>query len=213
VSNTVTRRPVAAIVVLCLAALAAAAGTAASTAAHQRAGAKPGPWCGGVRWRLETLSDADRAAVHLDRLKTSLSDIAEIAPPQRTGVRRSTHFQLNSWRIQVVVDRYRIASNGEIVLVLYDIPSGKYMDAYLPNPRCLGTQTRDRTGILAARRAFTGHCPHATSQWQLLGATVDVSGVGFWNPVRTTRGALPTGAELRPLTNLRIVSGCGVGTG
>jgi hypothetical protein len=33
--------------------------------------------------------------------------------------------------------------------------------------------------------------------WQLLGATVVISGVGFWNPARTTRGALPNGAELR----------------
>ena len=38
-----------------------------------------------------------------------------------------------------------------------------------------------------------------------------VAGVGFWNPRAVTRGALPTGAELRPLTNFKIVSGCGVG--
>jgi hypothetical protein len=50
-----------------------------------------------------------------------------------------------------------------------------------------------------------------TAAWQLLGVTVDVAGVGFWNPSKRTRGALVNGAELRPLTNLRIVSGCGVG--
>ena len=64
--------------------------------------------------------------------------------------------------------------------------------------------------MMAARDEFTKHCPPATAAWQLLGATVDISGVGFWNSVRTTRGALPNGAELRPLTNLQIVSGCGV---
>jgi hypothetical protein len=65
--------------------------------------------------------------------------------------------------------------------------------------------------MLAARREFSSHCPPATAQWQLLGTTVQVGGVGFWNPSKTTRGALPTGAELRPLTDLRIVSGCGIG--
>ena len=54
------------------------------------------------------------------------------------------------------------------------------------------------------------HCPAPTTQWQLLGASVDVSGVGYWNPSTATRGALPNGAELRPLTNFKIVSGCGV---
>jgi hypothetical protein len=66
--------------------------------------------------------------------------------------------------------------------------------------------------MIAARREFTDHCPHATAQWQLLGASVDISGAGFWNSVRTTRGALPNGAELRPLTNLSLVTGCGVGS-
>ena len=158
-----------------------------------------------------TLSDPDRAKVHLDRIPTTIANLAAQTPPRTIGVRRTTGFQLVSWRMQAVVDRYRIASNGEIVLVLYDIPSNMYMDAYLPNPHCLGARARDRTGMIAARAAFTDHCPHATAQWQLLGATVDISGVGFWNPVHTTRGALPNGAELRPLTNLSIVSGCGVG--
>jgi len=82
------------------------------------------------------------------------------------------------------------------------------MNAYLANPHCLTKRTRDRTGLIAARRSFTTHCPPATASWQLLGASVDLAGVGYWNPSTVTRGALPNGAELRPLTNFRIVSGC-----
>jgi hypothetical protein len=115
------------------------------------------------------------------------------------------------WRLHAVVDRYRIASNGEIVLILFSIDTGQYMNAYLPNPVCLGRRARDRSGMVAARRQFSSHCAPVTAAWQLLGATVDVAGVGFWNPSKHTRGASPNGAELRPLTNLRIVFGCGVG--
>lgn len=193
--------------------IALCACSAAAASAPIRAGKSPGAWCGGTQWRLMTLSDPDRERVHLDRIPTSIANLDALTEPRVIGTRRTTGFQLVSWRMQAVVDRYRIASNGEIVLVLYDIPSGKYMDAYLPNPHCLGKRARDRSGMIAARKQFTDHCPHATSQWQLLGATVDVSGVGFWNPVHTTRGALPNGAELRPLTNLSIVAGCGIGTG
>jgi len=113
--------------------------------------------------------------------------------------------------MSVVVDRYRIASNGEIVLILYSIESGQYMDAYLPNPQCLGQRARYRSGMLAARKELVSRCPRVTAQWQLLGATVRVAGIGFWNTSTATRGALPNGAELRPLTDFKIVSGCGVG--
>ena len=34
--------------------------------------------------------------------------------------------------------------------------------------------------------------------WNTLGATVTIAGVGFWNPVKTTLGALGNGAELGP---------------
>jgi hypothetical protein len=195
---------------LSLAALTAGFGMLASRAAA--AHVSPGTWCGGPQWRLMNFSDPLRGRVRLDRIETSVPAIAHMRSPQVIGISRRTHFQVNTWRLHVVIDRYRIASNGEIVLVLYDIPSGMSMDAYLPNPHCLWQRTRDRTGMVAARRAFTDHCPHATAQWQLLGASVDISGVGFWNSVRTTRGALPNGAELRPLTNLSIVTGCGIGS-
>ena len=204
---SVTHRPAWIVSAILIGALV----VAANAGSRNGAGKSPGPWCGGTLWRLMTISDLDRGHVRLDRLPTTLSDIAALASPQEITIRRATRFQLNTWRLRVVVDRYRIASNGEIVLILYDIPSAKYMDAYLPNPHCLGPRARDRTGMIAARRAFTDHCPRPTAQWQLLGASVDVSGVGFWNSVRTTRGALSNGAELRPLTNLSIVTGCGIG--
>ncbi len=188
--------------------LAAGAG-----ATRARGGQVPGPGCGGQLWRLMTFSDADRGRVHLDDIPIGIDGIAGLQPPPTIGLRRTTRFQVHTWRLSVVVDRYRIASNGEIVLVLYSIPAARYMNAYFPNPRCLTKRTRDRAGILAARRAFTGHCPHATASWQLLGASVDLSGIGFWNPSRATRGALPNAAELRPLTTFKIVSGCGVGSG
>jgi hypothetical protein len=191
-----------------LAAVAAALAATVSVSATG-GGTSPGSWCGGTRWRLMALSDRDRGRVRLDRIQTSIAEIATLVPPKAIGPRRSSGFERNTWRLQAVIDRYRIASNGEIALVLYDIPSGKYMDAYLPNPHCLGERTRNRAQMLAARRDFTEHCPRVIPGWQLLGASIDVTGVGFWNPVHTTRGALPNGAELRPLTSMHIISGCG----
>jgi hypothetical protein len=171
----------------------------------------PGTACGGKAWRLMTLSDRAKAGVNLHGTWTTIAKIAALRAPSRFTKARSTSFERQVWRLRTVVDRYRIASNGEIVLVLYSIDSAQYMNAYLPSPQCLGPRTRDRTGILAARHELMAHCPAPTTAWQLLGVTVDIGGIGFWNPAKTTRGASANGAELRPLTNFKIVSGCGVG--
>jgi len=158
-----------------------------------------------------TLSDPMRTTVDLHGDPTSISDIAKLDSPTRTPQTRSTAFQRHVWSMRTVIDRYRVASNGEIVLILFSIDSAQYMNAYLPNPHCLGPNARDRTGMISARKQLTSRCAKVTPAWQLVGLTVDIGGVGFWNPNRTTRGALANGAELRPVTNLKIVNGCGIG--
>jgi hypothetical protein len=158
-----------------------------------------------------TLSDVDRKSVDFHGIPTSINSIAALAAPPKVIPRRSTDFQRRTWRMQTVLDRYRIASNGEIVLVLFSIQTNQYMNAYLPNPNCLSSKSRDRTGMLAARNEFRSHCAVPTPNWQLLGATVDIAGIGFWNTSKSTRGALSNGAELRPVTNFRLIAGCGVG--
>jgi hypothetical protein len=203
----VTRHPQ----MLALALVAAAACILAATASSRPRDLPPGSWCGGTLWRLMTLSDPLRHTVNLRGTQTSIADIARLERPTRTPQQRTTPFQRRVWRMRTVIDRYRVASNGEIVLILFDIDSAKYMNAYLPNPRCLGPRARDRTGMISARKQLTDHCPAPTPQWQLVGWTVDIGGVGFWNPTSVTRGALHSGAELRPVTNLKIVNGCGIG--
>ncbi len=190
-------------------ALAAVCAVAAAAPAQARVDAAPGPWCGGTLWKLMTLSDTGRTAVKWAPAETTVVDIAKLAAPARTPSTRSTPFQKQVWQLSVVVDRYRVASNGEIILVLFDIPSGTYMNAYMPNPKCLSSSSRGRADMLAARTAFA-KCPAPTTAWQPLGATMQLSGVGFWNPAKSTKGALPNGAELRPVTGLKVVSGCGV---
>jgi hypothetical protein len=195
--------------------LTAAAALAAVTAAFALpAGARvaaPGPQCGGTLWKLMTLSDTGNKSVTWAPTETSIPDVAKLTAPARITTARSTSFQKHQWKVHAIIERYRMASNGELVLELFDVPSSTYMNAYMPSPSCLPTKARGRAQMVAARNAFMSHCPAATNDWQLLGATADMTGVGFWNPVKTTMGALKSGAELRPLTALTITQGCGLG--
>ncbi len=108
----------------------------------------PGTWCGGNLWRLMTLSDAQRWKVYPMPIRTTIPAIAALAAPKRiVTYRNSTAFEQQVWAIQAVIERYRLQSNGEIVFQLYDIPSSTYMNAYMPNPKCLSP-----TQALAAPR-------------------------------------------------------------
>jgi hypothetical protein len=194
-----------------LALVAMLAAAVAFTAPAQAAStAKPGPWCGGMLWKQMTLSDSGAKSVNWTPAMTSIADIAKLTAPARIVPARTTPYQRQRWQLTGVVDQYRAASNGEIVLVMFDVGTSTYMNAYLSNPRCLSSSTRGRGEIIAARNAFTSKCPAPQPKWGPLGATVRITGVGFWNPLKTTKGALPNGAELRPLTGLTVLSGCGV---
>lgn len=193
--------------------LAAAAALAALTAAFAvPAGAHvavPGPQCGGTLWKLMTLSDTAKTAVHWTPAATSIADMAKLTAPAKITTARSSAFQKQVWTFTTVIQSYRMASNGEIVLQLFDVPSSTYMNAYLPSAQCLPAKARGRAQMLAARNGFLKQCPAPTVNWQPLGATADLTGVGFWNPVKTTAGALKNGAELRPLLSVSITQGCG----
>lgn len=192
--------------------LAAAATVAALTAVAIPANARvaaPGPQCGGTLWKLMTLSDTGKNTVKWVTTPTSVPDIAKLPAPAKITTARSTTFQKNNWKLTTIIQAVRMASNGELVLQLFDVQTSTYMNAYMPAPQCLPTAARGRAQLLAARNLFMKECPAVTNQWQPVGATAELSGVGFWNAVKTTPGALKNGAELRPVTGLKITQGCG----
>jgi len=160
--------------------------------------------CGGLTWRLKTLSDARRMAVDATAEQTTIAAIRDRRGPGRPPYRRTTPFQLHTWELPAQVTSYRLDSTGSIRLVLYD--HAAYINAVIPSPSCLSARTRHRADILAAWHLFQT-CGRPTSNWQSLGAIFFVRGVGFWG-ARGARGGAPNGAELHPVTGLRIVAGC-----
>jgi hypothetical protein len=189
--------------------LLVAGATLVAALAANVATAAPGPQCGGTLWKQMTLADNGKG-VNWNPLTTTVGDIAKLTAPTRITASRTTAFQKRVWKMEnVVVDRYRLASNGEIVLRLYDVASATYMNAYLPSTGCMTANATLHKALVNARNGFVKHCPAPTNDWQLLGARAVLYGVGFWNPVNTTPGALPNGAELRPLVGFTITQGCG----
>jgi hypothetical protein len=191
--------------------LALAFAVVAAASVANVAVAKPGPQCGGTLWKQMTLADNGKG-VNWNPSTTTVGAIAKLTAPAKVAAARTTAFQKRVWKMDdVVIDRYRMASNGEIVFRLYDIASATYMNAYVPSTACMTANKTLHTALVKARNGFVQSCPAPTGDWQLLGAHAVLFGVGFWNPVKTTPGALANGAELRPLVGLTITQGCGKG--
>jgi hypothetical protein len=185
--------------------LLAATAFAAAAAGRDTSGPRADR-CGGELWRLKTLSDPGRRAVELDPTRTTIAAIGERPFPRPLPRLRRTPFQRHAWQVVAQVTKYRVETGG-IRLELYDHES--YLNAVIPTPDCLSNATRARTDMASTFKLFTVECGHpATRDWQSLGAIVYVSGVGFWSQRRGLRGAARNGAELHPVTGLRIVAGC-----
>jgi hypothetical protein len=189
--------------------LAAVTATVVAAVAAQAGVAAPGPKCGGTLWKMMTLADTGKG-VNWNPSVTTVGEIAKLTAPAKVATTRTTAFQKRVWKLDdVVIDSYRVASSGEIVLKLYDVPSATYMNAYVPATSCMTANATLRKAMVKARNGLVNSCPAPKNEWQMLGAHAVLFGVGFWNPLKTTPGALKSGAELRPLVGLTITQGCG----
>jgi hypothetical protein len=184
----------------------AAAGTAAATAGGHRSAAPSAARCGGPLWLLKTLSDPQRAKVDLVPQQTTIAAIRERKGPGQPPTRRTTPFQRHMWEVPAQITSFKLEATGALRLVLFD--NGAYMNAVIPAPSCLSARTRERAEMIATWQAFVAKCGKGTSTWQSLGAIFFVRGVGFWSQKRQLRGAAPNGAELHPVTGLRVVVSC-----
>jgi hypothetical protein len=195
-----------AFIVLTLAASVTAA-TVHAARGHLAGGDAPSAVrCGGPLWRMKTLSDIHRSLVRLAPRPTTIGAIQQRGTPRPTPALRMTPFQRQSWQIGAMITRYWIDGTA-LRLQLWD--HGSYMNAVIPSPSCLSSQTRARAAIVRAWNLFTGNCGRPTHFSQPLGAVVTLTGVGFWSQHRTRHGEAPNGAELQPVTGLRPVAGCG----
>jgi hypothetical protein len=185
--------------------LLAVAATAATTATGG-GGADPGPHrCGGILWRLKTLSDPARMTVALTPRTTTIEAIRERPYPRPIPRKRRTPFQMQTWKVIGQLTDFRL-DDGGVRLILYD--ANEYLQAVIPLPSCLSESTRARAKIARVFRDFISDCGEPTRDWRPLGPIVAVEGVGFWSQRRGRRGAAPNGAELHPVTGFRILAGC-----
>lgn len=152
------------------------------------------------------MSDPDRRRVNLRPRATTIAAIAALDPPHPVPTRRRTPFQRQAWQVVAQVVQFQLDGDGSVELTLFD--AGAYVRAEMPPLECLSKVSRARQAVTATRARFVAMCGKPRREPQSLGAVAYVTGVGFWSPHRSRSQAAANGAELQPITNLRLIVGC-----
>ena len=185
--------------------LLAATAFAAAAAGRDTAGPTPAR-CGGELWRMKTLSDPGRNAVQLEAADTTIAAIGKrpyprpvpkvaahgLSAPCLAGPGADHQVPRRNGRDQIGTVRPRVVSPR------------RHSHARLSLDR---VRARARTSPPLSTCSPT-NAGTRYQDWQSLGAIVYVRGIGFWSQRRGLRGAARNGAELHPVTGLRIVAGC-----
>jgi hypothetical protein len=66
----------------------------------------------------------------------------------------------------------------------------------------LDSPCKEPVVFATARKKFTASCGQPTNSWKTLGATVSISGVGFFDIAHTQKPRALNFAELHPVTGL-----------
>ena len=191
------------------AALVVAAVVVAAPAGARQATQAPGTWCGGTLWKLMTLSDTGKSAVNWTPAQTGIADIAKMTAPTRILASRNNTFE-----------KQTVAGDGRGRALSHPVErrdrARDERHSHVDVHECVHAQpalpveehSRPHGHPRGAHRVHDGVRRPAPT-WKTLGATVTISGVGFWNPVKTTMGALGNGAERRPVTSFSCSRGAG----
>ena len=124
------------------------------------------------------LSDPERKLVNLHPKNTTAAAINARLQPRPTPKTRSSNFSRQVWRVGAQITDFKLEGDGDIHLVLFG--DGRYLIAEMPAVGCIPKRARDRKAMIAVRKKLETRCGKPTKQWQLLGAVVFISGVGFF---------------------------------
>jgi hypothetical protein len=163
--------------------------------------------CGEERWAVKTLSDADAARVNLAPAVTTISEIT--SRPTHCGVgpdRRVYAEEFQAYEVVGRVSRVSLEEDRDYHLVLADpADPSRTMIAEVADPACAGAISSPFVSMLRfARTAFLNLLSGRTPS-SLVGETLRVRGVGFYDVNHGQIGRARNCIELHPVLNVERV--------
>jgi hypothetical protein len=166
------------------------------------------PACGVERWDVKTLSDPDVFRVDLDNVQsTTIRDLnllpvhCSSLPPPRTFPAEFQAFEVTG-RIIVA----RLEDDRDYHVALADPTDGSFtIVTEIPDPQCSGAATSPYRQTLAQVRTAFESLIGGRSVASVVGTTVRVRGVGFYDFNHGQSGRSESCVELHALISLQVV--------
>lgn len=196
----------------CAPATTARSGPALTAPTHGNAeatapAAATAPHCGLERWAVKTGTDPAATQVDLNTVHpTTIAALTALPVPagfsQDAG--RLAPVEDTVYQVQATLKEYKMEADSDYHLVLADA-AGHTMIAEIPSPACVGPGSPFLPGITKARSAFDSHYAPGDF-WQPSGASVQVTGVGFFDTPHGQTGVAPNAIELHPVLGIQFAA-------
>jgi hypothetical protein len=155
--------------------------------------------CGVERWAVKTLSDAEVAAVDLTPIGTTVSALSGLAPRcSGLGDRRIGPDEFRTFEVVARVTLVRNEGDRDYHVAIADPVTGATMVTEVVDPSCGGAAASPHRETLRLVRAQFD----ALGAGALVGRTVRLRGVGFYDFDHGQTGRAASCLELHPLVGI-----------
>ena len=162
--------------------------------------------CGDERWAVKTLSDADADRVDVTQTIPSSISALNALPPHCSSLpeRRTFPEEFRSYEVLGRVTFVRLEDDRDYHVAIVDpLAPGQTMIVESVDPRCRGAVSSPHLALLTrARASFNAMIGVAPSS--LVGQTVRVRGVGFYDFDHGQTGRSKSCIELHPIIGIEV---------
>jgi hypothetical protein len=168
--------------------------------------------CGAERWNIKTLTDDNADNVDFTPKEKSVQWLrTRTRPPHLPKCRRLPGVEFMTFKIKGVVRDYTVEDDHDFhVVIMNPLNHSQTIIVEIPDPTCeFVLQSSKLNDMKKARRDFLADFTEPTVVSKFLpgnNTKVEVTGVGFFDRMHDQIGrALPSGLELHPVLNFKVV--------
>ncbi|HET9399988.1 MAG TPA: hypothetical protein VFO34_03470 [Candidatus Acidoferrales bacterium] len=163
--------------------------------------------CGEERWLVKTLMDQDASKINfVPQTATVAWLVSQPAPSHLPQDSRIAPIETQTYSVHAQLVGYKLEKDHDIHIVIADLDHpDETMIVEIPSKDCASACASPRLpDFEAARAIFDGRFGEPHEEFRRMSATVDVTGVGFFDYLHRQTGVAVNGIELHPVLSIQF---------
>lgn len=163
--------------------------------------------CGEERWQVKTLMDQDASKINFAPQTTTVGWlVSQPAPGSLPQDSRIAPIEMQTYSVHANLVGFKLERDHDIHIVISDLENpSETMIVEIPSKDCASACASPRLpDFEAARAIFDGRFGEPHEQFRRMSASVDVTGVGFFDYLHRQTGVAVNGIELHPVLSIQF---------